>query len=191
MLCYYFGISIVINIAFGIWGLTCYDSGIPITTPKAGDFPCDQINRGLFLLYLCFFVEAIISLMLSIGFFVIMRSAFWSCCALTSFGLFAATLCCKFLSLVLATVWTWGENSRHCRTETPQLYDPTNKYLIGVWAYFGFQMTIGTFILLCSGLDGAINEGMALLRQDDTTYTTRSAPEEESLVRVKSKPYEV
>jgi len=72
----------------------------------------------------------------------------------------------KFVGLVLTTIWTWGENSRHCRDDASSLFPQANNYLIGVWSVFGFQMIFGTFFLLCCGLDGAIHESSALIRQD-------------------------
>jgi len=156
---YYYGLFMMVNIGFAVWCFWILDN------IKSSKGSCAQINVGLELLGTAAAAEALASFLLAVGMFVIMRSSGWACFALTSLGVFVVVFAGKFIAIVLATIWTWGENTRHCRSSMSH-WSQANKFLIGTWVVFGFQLIVGTFYLFCCGLDYAIFEGLDHIRQD-------------------------
>jgi len=143
-LSYYFTVFIIINTAMGIWAFSSRHSASSNST--GNEIPCSQINVGLTLLGSESFAEAAISLFMAVGLYVIMRSSGWATCALGSLALFLMALGTKFVCLTLATIWTWGENSRHCRGDA--IFPPASRFLIGQWSVFGFQMFFWDIFLI-------------------------------------------
>lgn len=166
---WYFGMLVIINIAYGLWGSTCIDvkgvsNNIPDSNPHKD--ACKSINNFLIVFVVLSFADIFISLMLACGLPNIMRGPKWAACGLTNLFLFLLLFLGKCIIVILGVVWIWGQDVKPCQTLVPDLYTDANRYLWACVIVVSLQLLVGTAYLLGFGLQDAVEEGVDQLEQE-------------------------
>jgi len=191
---WYFGVMVVAALAFAVAGFVLIDKGVnnaemvlvqshaytPDTTDANGqyktityeswEFPCQILNSSLQWLAWGEVAEGVVALLIAFTIASIMRSQCFAVFGLINIALYVLVLLGKLAISVLSVLWVWGENTRHCRSQTTHLYNVAQYYLIGYLSFFAFQLLFGTAFLVCCGMADAVKEGMFQVTQSYRDY---------------------